>query len=59
MEAKSFLLEVGLKKGVVREVIEERSRGFSSWVGLGPTILGFFLEGIERAYQALKEEKWG
>ena len=30
MEAKSFLLEVGLKKGALLGVFEERSRGFSS-----------------------------
>ena len=59
MEAKSFLLEVGLKKGALCGVIEEHNRGFSSWVGVGPAILWFFLEGIKRAYQTLKEAKWG
>ena len=44
---KVFFLYIGMKKGALRGVIEERRKGVSSWVGLGPVSLGFFLEGIE------------
>ena len=45
-------------KGMMRGVIEEKRRNFSSWVWMGPFGLGFFLEGIERSYLDKKEEQW-
>lgn len=33
MEAKKFLINVGLSNGVLRGVIEEQNKRFSLWIG--------------------------
>ena len=45
-------------KGMVRGVIEEKRKNFSSWVWLGSFSQEFFLEGIERSFLDTKEEQW-
>ena len=58
IEAKLFIVDLEHHKGMMRGVIEEKRRNFSSWVWMGPFGLGFFLEGIERSYLDKKEEQW-
>ena len=42
MESKTFKIEVEEKKGKMQAMIVERKRGISSWIRMGPEILGFF-----------------
>ena len=63
--ARSFFIEVNLfvvdlerHKGMMRGVIEEKTRNLSSWVWMGSISLGFFLEGIEISFLDLNEEQY-
>ena len=58
VEAKTFILDLRRQKGSLRGIIKERRRNLSSWVLLGPASLRFFLEGIERSFCELREERW-
>ena len=46
VESKTFEIEVERKKGKMQVIIEERKRGVSSWIKMGPDSLGFVVEGL-------------
>ena len=58
VEAKTFIIDIGVQRGVLRGVMEERRKNFSLWVGMGAASLGFFLEGLERSFQRREEVWW-
>ncbi|RVX19807.1 hypothetical protein CK203_004986 [Vitis vinifera] len=46
VESKTFEIELERKKGKTQIFIEERKRGVSSWIKMGPESLGFVAEGL-------------
>ena len=58
MESKVFEIEVEEKKGRPQATLVERKRGISSWVRLGPTSLGIFLESLNQCIKEVKAGRW-
>ena len=58
VEAKVFILDLKRQKGILQGVIKERRKNVSSWVGMGPTSLRFFLERVEKSFQVKGENQW-
>ena len=46
VESKTFEIEVERQKGKTQVFIEERKRGVSSWIKMGPESLGFVVDGL-------------
>ena len=58
VESKTFEIEVERKKGKMQVFIEERKRGVSSWIKMGPDILGFFVEGLALCIEDTRTGRW-
>ena len=58
VESKSFEVEVEEKRGRLQATIVERKRGISSWIRLGPTSLGLFLDCLVLCIEDVRMAKW-
>ncbi|RVW39230.1 hypothetical protein CK203_112422 [Vitis vinifera] len=58
VESKTFEIEVERKKGKMQVIIEERKRGVSSWIKMGPDSLGFVVEGLALCIKDTQTGKW-
>ena len=58
VESKTFEIEVERKKGKMQVIIEERKRGVSSWIKMGPDSLGFVVEGLALCIKDTRTGKW-
>ena len=58
MESKVFEIGIEERKGKPQVIIVESKRGVSSWVRMGPTSVGFCLEGLNQCIKDGKEGKW-
>ena len=58
MESKAFELEMVERGGKTQIIITESKKGVSSWVRMGLTSVGFFLEGLHQCIEDVKEERW-
>ena len=53
-----FEIKVEEKKGRPQATLVERKRGISSWVRLGLTSLGIFLESLNQCIKEVKAGRW-
>ena len=58
VESKTFEIEVERKKGKTQVFIEERKRGVSSWIKMGPESLGFVVEGLALCIEDTRTGRW-
>ena len=58
VESKVFEIGIEERKGKPQVIIVESKRGVSSWVRMGPTSVGVFLEGLNQCIKDGKEGKW-
>ncbi|RVW53865.1 hypothetical protein CK203_099673 [Vitis vinifera] len=58
VESKTFEIEVERKKGKMQVFIEERKRGVSSWIKMGPESLGFVVEGLALCIEDTRTGRW-
>ena len=58
VEPKTFEIEVERQKGKMQVFIEERKRGVSSWIKMGPESLGFVVEGLALCIKDTRTGRW-
>ena len=58
VESKTFEIELERKKGKTQIFIEERKRGVSSWIKMGPVSLGFVVEGLALCIEDTRTGRW-
>ena len=58
VESKTFEIELERKKGKTQIFIEERKRGVSSWIKMGPESLGFVVEGLALCIEDKRTGRW-
>ena len=58
VESKTFEIEVERKKGKMQVFIEERKRGVSSWIKMGPESLGFVVEELALCIKDTRTGRW-
>ena len=58
VESKTFEIEVERQKGKTQVFIEERKRGVSSWIKMGPKSLGFVVEGLALCIKDTRTGRW-